>query len=218
MSSQRTRRGGSRVATVLFAFGVCVTPIAALMIWFAHGGGPLRAAAVLAVLGTILIGLSVVLRRDPEGVRLELQENLVAETEAMREDLRSAMVTAMQRSNQAVHAEVAALQEQVDALRRAGLAGTERRTATLTSGTLPTPPPAAVNGGTSPVRRRDRRRTEFEEEHTGYGYYNQDYDRGAPSYSSYSPPSGYRPQDYPAPAADFRAAGTRRSRRHRAED
>lgn len=210
--SQRAGRGGSRAATVLFAFGVSVTPIAALMIWFASGGGPLRAAAVLAVLGTILIGLSVVLRRDADGVRLELQENLIAETEAIREDLRSAMITAMQRSNQALHAEVAALQEQVDALRAA--AAIERRSS-YSTGPVPAAPP--VNGNTGmPVRRRGHRRVEDEEEHTGYGYHNPDYDRGTPSYSSYSPSSGYRPQDYPAPAADFRTA--RRSRRHRAED
>ena len=213
--SQRAGRGGSRAATVLFAFGVSVTPIAALMIWFASGGGPLRAAAVLAVLGTILIGLSVVLRRDADGVRLELQENLIAETEAIREDLRGAMITAMQRSNQALHAEVAALQEQVDALRTAARS---ERSPSFPTGPVPVAsPPATGNPGT-PVRRRGHRRAEDEEEHTGYGYYNPDYDRGTPSYSSYSPSSGYRPQDYPAPAADFRVAGSRRSRRHRAED
>jgi hypothetical protein len=101
---------------VLFWVGVMLTPVAGAGIWFAHGGGPLRGAALLALLGTVLIGLSVVLRRDAEGTRIELQENLLAEVESLRTELGSAMTTALQRTNHGTHAELAALQEQVDRL------------------------------------------------------------------------------------------------------
>ncbi|HEY3503247.1 MAG TPA: hypothetical protein VGN37_10765 [Actinocatenispora sp.] len=115
-AKQGRRPRGGRLPTVLFWVGVMLTPIAGAGIWFAHGGGPLRGAALLALLGTVLIGLSVVLRRDSEGTRLELQGNLLAEVESLRTELGSAMTTALQRASHGTHAELAALQEQVDRL------------------------------------------------------------------------------------------------------
>jgi hypothetical protein len=102
--------------TVLFWVGAMLAPLAGIALWFARDGGELRGTAVLAIVGTVLIGLSVVLRRDADGVRIELQENLAAEIEAVRGDLGSAMTTALQRTKHGTHAELAALQEQLDTL------------------------------------------------------------------------------------------------------
>ncbi|MGA8116031.1 MAG: hypothetical protein WCA46_20420, partial [Actinocatenispora sp.] len=114
--SARDRRRRGLVPTTLFWVGAALAPLAGIVLWFAEGGGPLRAAAVLAILGTVLVGLSVVLRRDPDAVRLDLQENLLAEMDALRTDLGEALTTAAQNSNQALAAEVAELQQQVDSL------------------------------------------------------------------------------------------------------
>ena len=111
---RRPRRG--RLPTVLFFTGAMLAPLAGIGLWFARDGGELRGTAVLAILGTVLIGLSVVLRRDADGVRIELQENLTAEIEAVRTDLGGAMTTAVQRTKHSTHAELAALQEQLDNL------------------------------------------------------------------------------------------------------
>ncbi|MEV0843692.1 hypothetical protein AB0I55_29625 [Actinocatenispora sera] len=101
---------------MLFWIGAMLAPLAGIALWFARDGGELRGTAVLAIAGTVLIGLSVVLRRDADGVRIELQENLAAEIEAVRGDLGSAMTTALQRTKHGTHAELAALQEQLDTL------------------------------------------------------------------------------------------------------
>gem|GEM_PF-6008994 len=113
MTARARRR---RLPTVLFWIGAMLAPLAAIGLWFARDGGELRGTAAVAILGTVLIGLSVVLRRDVEGVRIELQENLLAESAAIRSDLGSAMTTALQRTKHGTHAELAALQEQLDAL------------------------------------------------------------------------------------------------------
>lgn len=115
-SAQGRRPHRGRLPTVLFWVGAMLAPLAGIALWFARDGGALRGTAVLAIVGTVLIGLSVVLRRDADGVRIELQENLAAEIEAVRGDLGSAMTTALQRTKHGTHAELAALQEQLDTL------------------------------------------------------------------------------------------------------
>ncbi|BCJ32669.1 hypothetical protein Athai_01720 [Actinocatenispora thailandica] len=135
--------------TVLFWVGAMLAPLAGLALWFARDGGELRGTAVLAIVGTVLIGLSVVLRRDTDGVRIEIQENLVAEVEAVRNDLGAAMTTALQRTKHGTHAELAALQEQLDTL-TARLGGTD-------PGREPVAASAAQAGAAAPALTGGRR-------------------------------------------------------------
>ncbi len=116
-SEKRPARSG-RLPNVLFWVGAALAPAAGLVVWFAHGGGPLRAAAILAILGTVLIGLSVVLRRSPEEIRLDLRAELSAENEALCAELRDSMLTALQRTREPVQEQIADLQKQVAALSR----------------------------------------------------------------------------------------------------
>ena len=183
--TDRPTRGSSRAATVLLVIGVSVTPIAALMIWFAADGGPLRAAATLAVLGTVLIGLSVVLRRDSDSVRIELEEQILAETDSIRDEVRSAVVTALQRSNQSLHAELAALQDQVDRL-QSQLAAPRRQPGPVSappSRPMSPPPSRPVSAAPTSGGRRHRH-AEDDDEPTGYGYHSPEYMGGAPSYTA----------------------------------
>ncbi|OWV08779.1 hypothetical protein B5D80_11855, partial [Micromonospora wenchangensis] len=104
-----------QLLTVLFWIGVAFAPIAALILLFADGNGPLRFAAVLAITAVVLIGLSIALRADV-GVQAS-DEAVLDELEQLRRELRSEIVAAAQRGNQALDQSQRA-EEQVTALRR----------------------------------------------------------------------------------------------------
>ncbi|MGK5676880.1 hypothetical protein ACSNOB_29100 [Micromonospora sp. URMC 106] len=101
--------------TVLFWIGVALAPVAALILLVADGNGPLRFAAVLAILAVVLIGLSIALRAD--GTAPARTEELLDEIEQLRRELRGEIVAAAQRGNQALD-EAQRAQEAVTALRR----------------------------------------------------------------------------------------------------
>ncbi|MGB2569365.1 hypothetical protein ACPFP2_13060 [Micromonospora citrea] len=123
-----------QLLTVLFWIGVAIAPIAALILLVADGNGPLRFAAVLAIVAVVLIGLSIALRNDSGGPARS--EEFLDELEQLRRELRSEIVAAAQRGNQALdHAQrvddqVAALRRRLDAAAAgiaaaAGLTGAE---------------------------------------------------------------------------------------------
>ncbi|MGR6322543.1 hypothetical protein Q2K19_12875 [Micromonospora soli] len=87
--------------TVLFWIGVGLAPLAALILLVADGNGLLRFGAVLAILAVVLIGLSVALRPDGGGAAAGADE-LRDEIEQLRRELRSEIVAAAQRGNQAL--------------------------------------------------------------------------------------------------------------------
>ncbi|NJP34062.1 hypothetical protein [Micromonospora thermarum] len=105
--------------TVLFWVGVALAPVAALILLVADGNGPLRFAAVLAILAVVLIGLSIALRADGGTASEELRE----EIEELRRELRGEIVATAQRGNQALD-QAHRAQEAVGALRRRLDAGT----------------------------------------------------------------------------------------------
>ncbi|MEU5937624.1 hypothetical protein ABZ807_00325 [Micromonospora sp. NPDC047548] len=104
----------SQLLTVLFWIGVAIAPIAALILLVADGNGPLRFAAVLAIMAVVLIGLSIALRGDggqPHG------EEFLDELEQLRRELRGEIVAAAQRGNQALD-QSQRVEDQVTGLRR----------------------------------------------------------------------------------------------------
>ncbi|TDC31207.1 hypothetical protein E1166_28085, partial [Micromonospora sp. KC213] len=113
-----------QLLTVLFWIGVAIAPVAALILLVADGNGPLRFAAVLAIMAVVLIGLSIALRGDAGGPAPDLLDEL----EQLRRELRSEIVAAAQRGNQAldqaqrVENQVIALRGRLDAI-AAGAAG-----------------------------------------------------------------------------------------------
>ncbi|MGW3899143.1 hypothetical protein ACWD6L_28535, partial [Micromonospora profundi] len=102
--------------TVLFWAGVGLAPLAALILLVADGNGPLRFAAVLAILAVVLIGLSIALRPDNAGASARADE-LLDEIEEVRRELRAEIVAAAQRGNQALD-QAQRAQEGVAAVRR----------------------------------------------------------------------------------------------------
>ncbi|MEU1846383.1 hypothetical protein [Micromonospora sediminicola] len=87
--------------TVLFWIGVGLAPLAALILLVADGNGTLRFGAVLAILAVVLIGLSIALRAE-NGSGDAGAEELREELEQLRRELRSEIVAAAQRGNQAL--------------------------------------------------------------------------------------------------------------------
>ncbi|MCW3813107.1 hypothetical protein ONA91_01360 [Micromonospora sp. DR5-3] len=102
--------------TVLFWIGVGLAPLAALTLLVAGGDGSLRVGAVLAILAVVLIGLSIALRPDNSG-DVAGSEAMREEIEQLRRELRSEIVAAAQRGNQALD-QAHRTQETVIALRR----------------------------------------------------------------------------------------------------
>jgi hypothetical protein len=78
---------GRSPAGLLFWSGVGLAPVAALLLLIGNSDGPLRMAAVLAILAVVLIGLSITLRGDEESVRLDLEESLLREIDGLRREL-----------------------------------------------------------------------------------------------------------------------------------
>ncbi|HET8661147.1 MAG TPA: hypothetical protein VFM55_19390 [Micromonosporaceae bacterium] len=114
--AQQARRGG-RPLTVLFWSGVGLFPLAALLLLFADGDGSLRGGAVLALLSVIMIGLSVALRKDPDSVRVELEDALLDEVDAVRDDVRNDIATAARATHRQFSEKLHHLHESVEALR-----------------------------------------------------------------------------------------------------
>ncbi|GIJ28194.1 hypothetical protein Vqi01_33560 [Micromonospora qiuiae] len=117
-----------RLLTALFWGGVALAPVAALILLVAEGNGPLRFAAVLAIMAVVLIGLSIALRTEGgAGHADELREEL----DELRRELRGEIVAAAQRGNQAldeaqrVQEALAGLRRQVDAGGAGPVAGGE---------------------------------------------------------------------------------------------
>jgi len=95
----------------LFWAGVGVAPLAALLLVLGQGVGPLRAAAVLAVLSVVMIGLSVTLREDVSTVRDDFSETLRREVDLVRADvdtLRRGVELTMHRELERVRGELEA--------------------------------------------------------------------------------------------------------------
>ncbi|MGW0504691.1 hypothetical protein [Micromonospora sp. NPDC003241] len=117
-----------RMLKALFWGGVALAPVAALILLVADGNGPLRFAAVLAIMAVVLIGLSIALRTEGDGSARS--EELRADLDELRRELRGEIVAAAQRGNQALD-EAQRAQEALAGLRRrleasaAQLAGTD---------------------------------------------------------------------------------------------
>ncbi|NYT95969.1 hypothetical protein [Salinispora sp. H7-4] len=138
-----------RLSTALFRAGVACAPVAALLVLVADSNGPLRVAAVLALLAVVLIGLSIALRPDG-GARVG---ELRGEIERLRHELHGEIVAAAQRGNQALD-QTQRTQEAVVALGRRLDAGAAAPAAT--GGAQRVPVPVDAPAGRAAVPDADR--------------------------------------------------------------
>jgi hypothetical protein len=110
-------RTGRPLLKVLFWAGVAIAPVAMALLLLADGNGPLRIAAVLAILSVVLIGLSVALRGDPETVRVDLEDALAEEIDNLHKDVRKDIASAARQTHQAFGEKLQAVQQQLEVLR-----------------------------------------------------------------------------------------------------
>jgi hypothetical protein len=114
--TQQVRRGG-QLPTVIFWSGVGLAPVAAALVLFSSEAGGLRVAAVLAILAVVLIGLSITLRPDARGMRSEVEDMVLDEIDALREDIRQDIANAARATHRASAEKLQALYETVETLR-----------------------------------------------------------------------------------------------------
>ncbi len=126
-------RGGRRRFAWLFWIGVAIAPVAALLLVLGQGVGPPRAAAVLAVLAVVMIGLSVTFRDDTEAIRDDFREQLRLEVDLVRSD-----VDSLRRGVElTVHRELERVRGELEAARRETVLRTESTRLSRVTGELP---------------------------------------------------------------------------------
>jgi hypothetical protein len=123
LDDEYARRGG-RLLPVLFWAGVGVAPLAGLLLLLGNGGS-LRTGAFLGLLGLVLIGLSITLRPNPNTVRLQIEEMLLAELDQLRAEIREDMAGASRATHQMVGERLGAMQQLIETL-RGGRSGAPR--------------------------------------------------------------------------------------------
>jgi hypothetical protein len=141
-ASQTRRNWRVRWLPVLFWTGAGLAPLATLFLLLGQGAGPLRLAAVLAILCVVLIGLSIVLRNDAGAVRAQLESIVLDEIDALREESREDIVAVARKLHSTFHEEAADLADQLEEIRdqlsqRIGVARAQ----------MPQPDAAAFNNG-----------------------------------------------------------------------
>ncbi|GAA1804214.1 hypothetical protein HC028_04265 [Planosporangium flavigriseum] len=114
---QQPRAGLPLVPGLLWT-GVGLAPVAALLVLLV-GDNPslLRFAVLLAVIAVALIGTALVLRRDSDSVRGEIEDMLFEELDILRDDVREDITTAARATHKAFGERVVTLQESVNSLR-----------------------------------------------------------------------------------------------------
>ncbi|MFU8874950.1 hypothetical protein [Micromonospora sp. SL4-19] len=147
----------SLLLTLLFWAGVALAPLAALILLVADGGGTLRIGAVLAILAVVLIGLSIALRADGSDGAAGAEE-LRDEIEQLRRELRSEVVAAAQRGNQALD-QAHRTQETVTALHRRLDAAAAEMAAAATSPAPAREEPAGARARMASAEAYDDRRS-----------------------------------------------------------
>ncbi|MEU4478164.1 hypothetical protein AB0F68_08915 [Micromonospora sp. NPDC023966] len=194
--------------TILFWIGVGLAPLAALILLVADGNGPLRFGAVLAILAVVLIGLSIALRAESGGGAAGAEE-LRAELEQLRRELRGEIVAAAQRGNQALD-QAHRTQESVTAMRRrldAAAAGIAAAAGLATSATdepaggrarVPaTEPHEEGRARTEPGRAQPAARDEDDEVHRPGTRYGADHAADRPGQGTDRPQAGVYGADRP---------------------
>ncbi|HEV2088446.1 MAG TPA: hypothetical protein VGR21_09050 [Cryptosporangiaceae bacterium] len=127
------KRGGRRRFAWLFWIGVAIAPVAALLLVLGQGVGPPRAAAVLAVLAVVMIGLSVTFRDDAEVIRDDFREQLRLEVDLVRSD-----VDSLRRGVElTVHRELERVRGELEATRRETVLRAESTRLSRVTGELP---------------------------------------------------------------------------------
>ncbi|WP_117212797.1 hypothetical protein [Allorhizocola rhizosphaerae] len=150
-SNTREDQRNAQIFSVLFWVGVGLAPLAALVLLIGSGTGSLRACLGLVILSVILIGVSIMLRRDSDGLRAELEDTVFEEIDALRADVRDDIAHAAQATHRAFGEKMQFLLDQIEST-KADLAATKVHVDALRHGiTSPPPPPPQRHAASAEV-------------------------------------------------------------------
>lgn len=107
----------ARLYTVLFWIGVGLAPVAALLLLVGSGTGSLRAAVGILIVSVIMVGVSIMLRRDTEGIKSEIEETVYEEIDTVRAEVRDDIGHAVQATHRALGEKLQYLMDQVESTR-----------------------------------------------------------------------------------------------------
>jgi hypothetical protein len=113
----RARRSTRLLPTTLFWAGVALAPLAVLLFLVSTGAFAMQIAAVLAVAALALMGVALWLSRDGDSVRVEVEEIVFGELDAMRGETRNDIAHATRTSHKQLGERIVALSETVEVLR-----------------------------------------------------------------------------------------------------
>ncbi|HZM75431.1 MAG TPA: hypothetical protein VFC19_06875 [Candidatus Limnocylindrales bacterium] len=102
---------------MLFWVGVALAPLAALMLAISSGTGGIKTALGVVIISVILIGLSITMRRDGDGLRGEIEETVFDEIDALRADVRADITQAAQATHRAFGEKLQYLLDQLESTR-----------------------------------------------------------------------------------------------------
>ena len=135
----------ARLFSVLFWIGVGLAPLAALILLVGSSTGSLRAAVGILIISVILVGVSITLRRDSEGLKTELEDTMFDEIDSVRAEVRDDIGHAVQATHRALGEKMQYLLDQVEST-RAELEATKAQLETLRH-----QPVAATQRGRAPA-------------------------------------------------------------------
>ncbi|WP_020523005.1 hypothetical protein [Catelliglobosispora koreensis] len=116
-SAAREDQQRARIFSALFWVGVALAPLAALVLLIGSSTGSLRTAVGILVLSVIMIAVSIMLRREGETMKTELEDTLFDEVDATRADIRDDIAHAVHATHRAFGEKFQYLLDQVEATR-----------------------------------------------------------------------------------------------------
>lgn len=106
-------RQSERQLTAMIWAGVGLVPVAVLIVLVGGGDTSLRFAVLLMAVSVVLVGASLLIRNDPELLRMDVADRVAEQADALREEMREEVAAAAR----ATHHRVQTLQDELARLR-----------------------------------------------------------------------------------------------------
>ncbi len=98
MSDRDAQNGQPRLLRALIWAGVGLAPVAALVVLLGSSAGPTRFGVLLVAVSVVLLGAALLIRNDPVLLRMDVEDRVTDEVNALRDELRSEIAASRVRS------------------------------------------------------------------------------------------------------------------------
>ncbi|MBN1171253.1 MAG: hypothetical protein JXA67_03685, partial [Micromonosporaceae bacterium] len=118
-ADEQGRGGQARIARVMLWCGAALAPVAALLVMAAEASGLLRLAVVLVVFTVVLVGAAFMLMQRDGGaaVSADIEDFVLDEIDAMREDVRGDITHAAKTTHKALAEKIVSMNDTIEELR-----------------------------------------------------------------------------------------------------